>query len=112
MKTPAATSASLDPLKKVWQRIRAHLESERDRLSWEIREYPTPIPRCDAQFNYLLEQRERIAQQLQRIDALAASAAPIERAEAVIDESSYLSEAAKRELRSSLKAGRHEAEPS
>ena len=26
----------------------------------EIRAYPTPIPRCDAQFNHLLEERERL----------------------------------------------------
>jgi hypothetical protein len=30
------------------------------RIDAEIRAYPTPIPRCDAQFNHLLEERDRI----------------------------------------------------
>ena len=37
------------------------LEAERRRLDEEIRTYPRPIPRCDAQFNHLLEERARIA---------------------------------------------------
>jgi len=40
-------------------------------LDEEIRSYPTPIPRCDAQFNYAYEQRARLAAVLQRIDAAA-----------------------------------------
>ena len=31
----------------------------------EIRSYPTPIPRCDAQFNFLYEHRARLSQQLE-----------------------------------------------
>jgi hypothetical protein len=30
------------------------------RLDAEIRAYPTPIPRCDAQFNHLMEERDRV----------------------------------------------------
>jgi hypothetical protein len=40
-------------------------------LDDEIRSYPTPIPRCDAQFNHAYEQRARLAALLQRIDAAA-----------------------------------------
>ena len=35
----------------------------------EIRVYPTPIPRCDAQFNYVYDQRARLAQWLVRANA-------------------------------------------
>ena len=35
------------------------------RLDAEIRSYPTPIPRCDAQFNHLLEERDRIRRLLE-----------------------------------------------
>jgi hypothetical protein len=38
-------------------------------LDDEIRSYPTPIPRCDAQFNHAYEQRSRLAGLLRRIDA-------------------------------------------
>ena len=41
-----------------------HLRGVRERLAEEIRSYPTPIPRCDAQFNHLFEERERIAKML------------------------------------------------
>jgi GrpB-like predicted nucleotidyltransferase (UPF0157 family) len=50
---------------------RRHLEGQRRRLDDEIRHYPTPIPRCDAQFNHLYEQRARI---VAAIEALAAGA--------------------------------------
>ena len=43
------------------------------RVDTEIRSYPTPIPRCDAQFNHLYDQRSRIARRLHAVeDALAA----------------------------------------
>ena len=35
----------------------------------EIRVYPTPIPRCDAQFNFVYDQRARLAQWLARANA-------------------------------------------
>src|SRR5437660_1086761 len=49
----------------LWGKIRARLEDRRRRISQEIREYPTPIAGCDAQFNYLLEERDSVAQELQ-----------------------------------------------
>ena len=42
-------------------------------LEAEIRAYPTPIPRCDAQFNHLLEERDRIRRLLEEITAREAS---------------------------------------
>jgi hypothetical protein len=37
------------------------------RLDAEIRAYPTPIPRCDAQFNHLMEERDRIRRLLEEV---------------------------------------------
>ena len=47
--------------------VRSRLEEKRQRLDAEIRQYPTPIPRCDAQFNQLFEDREKIARMLDRL---------------------------------------------
>jgi hypothetical protein len=49
------------------------LEAERRRLYDEIRNYPTPIAGCDQQFNYLLEQQQRIVAELNRIRAATAA---------------------------------------
>jgi hypothetical protein len=38
-------------------------------LDEDIRSYPTPIPRCDAQFNAAYEQRSRLTTLLPRLDA-------------------------------------------
>ncbi len=62
------------------KRLRALAASLRDfvlraksSLDEEIRSYPTPIPRCDAQFNYAYEQRARLAALLQRIERVTSS---------------------------------------
>jgi len=51
--------------------IRAYLERRRERLSDEIRHYPTPIARCDVQLGGLLEARAAIVELLERADAEA-----------------------------------------
>ena len=56
-----AETAQMD---SVWEIIREHLENERERVHKEIKDYPTPIPACDAQFNYLREERTRIPQEI------------------------------------------------
>ena len=62
----------LDPalLTSLWQSIREQLAADMQRIVEEIRSYPPPIPACDAQFNYLLEERARVFQELGRVDAL------------------------------------------
>ena len=45
----------------------SRLEEEKRRLDAEIRAYPTPIPRCDAQFNALFERREAIVRELAQL---------------------------------------------
>jgi len=51
-----------------WSQLRLVLETVRGRISEEIRSYPTPIPACDAQFNHLLETRDRVSQELARLN--------------------------------------------
>jgi hypothetical protein len=52
------------------EELRTRLEARRRRLDDEIRAYPTPIPRCDAQFNHLFEQRARIVAAIEALAAL------------------------------------------
>ena len=65
--------ALLDQQSAARETIRAYLRSERDRIFEEIRAYPTPIPRCDAQFNHLIEKRERLVRELARLETVATS---------------------------------------
>ena len=51
--------------------LRAALVARKAEIAAEIRNYPGPIPGCDAQFNSLLEIRRILAQELLRLDALA-----------------------------------------
>ncbi len=61
----------VDGIASIRDRIRALLEDERQRLQTEIRSYPTPIPRCDQQFNHLIARRELVGSDLARLDAAA-----------------------------------------
>ena len=62
--TPA--SADVIRLRALWTELRDWLVAAKHMADDEIRAYPTPIPRCDAQFNYLYEQRAHLAQWLSR----------------------------------------------
>lgn len=53
--------------------LEACLQAEKQRITDEIRSYPPPIPACDAQFNYLTEQRDTVRQELSRLQTLRAS---------------------------------------
>jgi uncharacterized small protein (DUF1192 family) len=48
--------------------MRAELERRIAELSEEIRNYPTPIARCDEQLAALLEERSRLLDQLKKQD--------------------------------------------
>jgi len=72
----------VSPISTDPDRLRALVAAVRDfvlrakrSLDDEIRSYPTPIPRCDAQFNHAYEQRARLAALLQRIDEATSDAA-------------------------------------
>ena len=56
---------------QVWHYLIEQLENERRRIFDEMVHYPPPIPRCDAQYNYLLEERGRLAEEIHRLDALS-----------------------------------------
>ena len=52
------------------QDISQLLESQRAETIEAIRNYPPPIPACDAQFNYLLEKRDRLSVELNRLNQI------------------------------------------
>lgn len=47
--------------------LRDRLQKAKKLILEEIRNYPRPIAGCDQQFNYLLEERDRISGELSRI---------------------------------------------
>ena len=66
----SALPASSRP--KSWQEARDQLENLKRGIDEQIRNYPPPIPACDAQFNYLLEERGRLAEALGSLDVIRA----------------------------------------
>ena len=66
----ATTQTDLDGAEVAWQRIKQHLEAEKQRIFQEIRQYPPPIPACDVQFNGLLAERAAILQELGHVEEI------------------------------------------
>src|SRR5262245_49421757 len=83
------------------QEIAEHLRELRQRLAEEIRGYPTPITRCDAQFNHLYEQLGRLSRDLDAIED-AKSERPV--AEAFLATKPYTDDPSEREFRARVKA--------
>lgn len=54
----------------IWQEVFTYLEGRKQHIADEIMHYPPPIPACDLQFNYLLEERARIGQLLRALEEL------------------------------------------
>jgi len=94
-------------LESMWNEIRLHLEDRRRALAAEIRNYPTPIPRCDAQFNHLYEQQARLARDLDQIGALTGNNAKrgdiIESIRQFVASAPYTDDPAELQLRVRLK---------
>jgi hypothetical protein len=65
-------SADRDRLGPVGRDVETVLDAVKRSLDEEIRAYPTPIPRCDAQFNHLYERRARLTQVLGSVNAALA----------------------------------------
>jgi len=63
---PAARSTGFKELTA----FKNQLEKVKIRVNKEIGNYPPPIPACDAQFNYLLEERSKISKALKQVDSL------------------------------------------
>ncbi len=77
--------------------IRRGLEDRKRIIAVEMRGYPQPIAGCDAQYQYLSDQRAAIARELSRLDR--ACAAGDEAIGAFIDASTVLDEETRRRLR-------------
>ncbi|MFQ5938171.1 MAG: hypothetical protein ACE5LB_17350, partial [Acidiferrobacterales bacterium] len=101
-----------EPELGVLKDIRDYLESKKDKIYEEIRNYPPPIPACDLQFNYLLEERARISRELSRVDALITQ--DLRRKDRIksIDEfiasSTYINDEMEQRIRSALKKAESE----
>ncbi len=63
---PVAESTGLRALTA----FKNQLEKVKVRVNKEIGNYPPPIPACDVQFNYLLEERSKISTELKWVDNL------------------------------------------
>jgi hypothetical protein len=61
-------TAVVDEKTAVWQLIRERLQAKKSQIAAEILAYPPPIPACDAQFNFLLEERARVTRLLRELD--------------------------------------------
>jgi hypothetical protein len=57
--------------------MRAEIQRRIDELSEEIRNYPTPIARCDEQLAGLLEQRSDLLLRLKEIETKAGGCTPL-----------------------------------
>jgi len=112
---PTATSPraidqkeGLATLKSLWKEIKDDLLRLKESINEEVRNYPTPIPRCDAQFNHLYEQQARLARELDRINALAEKSLEredyIDLIERFIASAPYADDAAEQKLRSRLES--------
>ena len=77
-----------------------HLRGLKARIAEEIRSYPTPIPRCDAQFNHLYEQLGRLSRDLEAIESRKSERAA---AEAFVASKPYTDDPAERDFRSRVK---------
>lgn len=95
----------MEQLRREIRETLARMKTEIDR---EIRSYPTPIPRCDAQFNYLHEQQGRLARELDHIGGTEGARVRgddcLERVERFLASAPYGDESAERELRARVKA--------
>ena len=97
----------LAALRTMWEDVKSEMVRRKRSIDEEIRTYPTPIPRCDAQFNHLYAQQARLARELDRMGALAeknlAYRDYIRLIGKFIASAPYTDDAAERELRSRLK---------
>ena len=78
-----------------------HMREVRQRLAEEIRSYPTPIPRCDAQFNHLYEHLGRLSRDLDAIEGAKSERAAVE---AFIATKPYTDDPSERDFRARVKA--------
>jgi hypothetical protein len=68
------TTSEPDLLHPVWGALRQYLDRMRRPIQDAIRQYPPPIPACDAHFNHLLDQRSALSRELVRLDTMSRGA--------------------------------------
>jgi len=66
---PQRAAAQVSDTAQLCREIRAHLERRGAALSEAVRNYPTPIARCDEQLPALLESRREVLRLLEASDA-------------------------------------------
>jgi hypothetical protein len=100
--TAAHQDATLERLTSAWNTIRESLAAKQNQIYDDIANYPPPIPACDQHFNYLLEQRTGIAQELRRQKTLAeqclTSSHPVALIREFMTSSHYLSRETKQNI--------------
>ena len=101
-------AAERQAAERAWAAIRAELEARKEHIVEAIRAYPAPIPACDLQFNTLLAERDQVAAELERLDAVrgesAARGATRAAVEAFLLASGCIDAEAGRRLRAGLEA--------
>ena len=107
LETKNLTIRQRETLQSAWDTIRLRLEMEKTRIYEAIGNYPAPIAACDQQFNYLLEERARISQELDRLKEAANADRTVEdslqRMDEFIRSSGYIDPEEEQTIRSSLK---------
>jgi hypothetical protein len=63
----ASSDIDLGPLIAAWSELKSYLERRSRELNEEVRNYPTPIARCDEQLTKLIEQRTRAISNLKLV---------------------------------------------
>jgi hypothetical protein len=63
-RSQASPDRVLDPVVAAWSELKIYLDRRSKELSEEVRNYPTPIARCDEQLTKLIEQRSGAIDQL------------------------------------------------
>ena len=66
-RSEADSRSDSSPVDSILEILIDYLDAKRTSMVEEIRAYPSPIPACDAQFNYLLEQRTKQSHELERL---------------------------------------------
>ncbi len=70
----SADDFATGPAGPAWSALAAWLARRGDQLREEVRDYPTPIARCDVQLTKLLEHRGAVLSAIDRMSALEADA--------------------------------------
>ena len=106
LETEKLTTHQIDMIQSAWDQIRVRLEIKKAHIYDEIGSYPPPIAACDQQFNFLLEERTSVSQELDELNEAAAASLTIQESiqqmERFIRSSRYVDPETERMIRSYL----------